>query len=231
MAKIRMGVMVGQASGSLGSTVFSHGRYGAYVRLRSVPTKATSNYAQQAKAFLAASSAAWQAYTTAQQLAWQTWAQGHPITDALGDQQVLSGHAAAVMLNTRLRHIAGTPITDPPTAVPPPALLTLTGSYDIGVGNFEAAFTATPLAATHQLQLRAAVVGSAGIHYVKNLLKLTETSAAAQASPLATIDVNIEARFGTLQVGNKVTIYANVIDNATGLISAPLIDSGIVVST
>lgn len=230
MAKFRPGIAVGQISGSVAGNTFAHNRYGMYIRNRAVPTKATSNYAQNIKAYLAASSQQWQGLTAAQQQAWKTWAQGNPITDVLGEQQVLSGHAACVMLNTRLRQIPDTPIDVPPTLDPPNALLTLTPTFDIGAGNFELAFTATPLGANERLQVRAAVVGSAGITYVKNLLKLVQTSAAAQASPLD-IETATATRFGTLQVGDYVHIYANVIDDSTGLVSPPLIASGIITTS
>jgi hypothetical protein len=74
------------------------------------------------------------------------------------------------------------------------------------------------------------VVDSAGINYVQNLRKLVKVSSKNQATGLDT-QADIEARFGTLSVGQKVTIDAAAFDSTTGLLSTPLRVVGTVVST
>lgn len=230
MAKFTPGAMTGRISGSLGSTVFSHNRNGPYMRTRSVPVKATTNPATDAKARLATYSSAWAALTAAQQEAWRQFAQSVPVIDTLGQPQIMTGHQAYVGLNTRLQLAGDTALSLPPTGVGPTALTTLSLAADIGAGAFEITFAATPLGAGVRLWSRVAVVTSAGVQYIQNLLKLVDVSAAAQATGLD-IQTEIEARFGTLQVGAVIHLLCSTFDGATGLLSAPLRTSAVVTTT
>ncbi len=230
MAKIILGPMVGAASGSVGATTFSHNRYGTYTRRRAIPVKSTTTPATNAKARFTSRSQAWQGLTSGQRLAWKEWALDHPITDTLGQQQTLQPNAAYIMLNARLEALALTPITDPPVAAPPAGLLTLVADADIGAGSVELVFTATPLGATEYLSIKAAIVSSAGILYVENLLRQIGASAAAATSPFD-YQTLIEARFGTLIVGQTVHVEVLIIDSATGLISGALKSTVVVDST
>jgi len=228
--KFTPGPMIGQASGSVGGQTFSHNRFGAYVRTRAIPTRSTTTEAENAKAILAAQSQAWGGLTDAQRAAWKSWADTHPVTDSLGNAQVLTGAQAYVQINARLDRAGETLLSLPPIASPPAALETLTGTWDIGAGDFEVTFTPTPLAAGIRLWSQAAVVASAGITYIENLLKQVDIQAAATASPVD-LQSAIEARFGALQVGNVVTIRCSTFDSASGLLSQPLTVRGTVVST
>lgn len=230
MAKIRMGVMVGQASGSLGSTVFSRNRYGAYTRLRAKPVAVTSSYAEDQKAILSYASKIWGGLTAEQQQAWRTWAEVNPITDRLGDKQVLDGHTACTRLNANILTAAGTPISIPPIAAAPSGLTSASGEFDIGAGDVAITFAPTPLGAGIKLQVWAAVVDNPGINYVKNRYKLIVTSAANAASPLD-IEAALAARFGTLQVDQRVFINLIKVDTATGLLSSPYPLQGTIEST
>lgn len=231
MAKIRLGVIVGEASGSLGSTVFSHSRYGSYVRLRAVPTRVTTPAAEQAKARLSGASKLWGQLTNSERLAWTTWSQTNPFTDRLGDKRILSGQAAVTRLNVNIVNCGGTPITEPPATSAPGGVLSVTATYDIGAGNFSLAFTPTPLGTNDHLYVWAAVVNSPGVTYVQNLFKLVRVGAAATASPVSTIQADIEARFGPLAVGQQVFYQLQVVDGTTGLVSGKFPTSGTVVST
>ncbi len=124
----------------------------------------------------------------------------------------------------------GTAITDPPAAAAPNGLLTLVLNTDIGTGTFDVAFTATPLAADDMLQVWATVQNSAGKNYVENLMRLIVNSTAAQASPLD-IETELAAKFGTLQVGQKVTVKVAVFDSVTGLLSNFLRADSLIIDT
>lgn len=230
MAKIKLGPMVGQASGSIAATTFSHNRYGAYVRNRAIPIKSTTSYAQASKARLTEASQAWASLTDAQRLAWKNWALANPITDVLGEKQELDGHAAYVQLNTRMLAAGLTKLTAPPLVAAPAPLTTLTGSWDIGAGTFALAFTPTPLGASKSVWLMGAVVNNPAINYVKNLLRLITVSSANQTTGWDTQSV-LEARLGAVSVGQKVIYFASVFDRTTGLLSAPLRVEGTIVTT
>jgi len=230
MALIKYGSLAGAISGALGNDVFSHNRYGPYVRNRVVPTKVVNEYTLGARGILIDASQAWGALTDAQMLAWRTWADSNPITNRLGDKQILTPHAAFVQCNARILVGAGTKIDVPPAEGAPPALLTMVTTFDIGLAGTEVAYTVTPLGAGHCLYVQAAVLSNPGQRYYRNKLKLVDVTAAAAASPYDWLAA-VETRFGTLAVGNRVVIMCAVLDNTTGLLSAPYVDEGVVVET
>jgi len=230
MALITPGPLAGQISGRIGSAVFSHNRGGPYVRNGTIPTLVTSEAAINAKGRLSAQSQAWDNLTIAQRLAWLEWARSNPVTNRLGSQVTIAGNAAFVGINTRLALAGDTLLTDPPIADPPLALVSLTPTLDIGAGNFELAYTATPLVAAIKLWVRLVVLNNPAVNYVENLLRTLVVSAAAQASPLD-IEAATVARFGTLSVGQKVVARVHTFDTATGLLSAPIQAEGLIVTT
>lgn len=230
MALVKLGPMVGQASGRLGAIVFARNRYGAYSRNGSIPITSTTPYALEAKARMTAASQAWQNLDPADKLAWNAWAQSNPTTNKLGDSIILTGAAAYIGIACRLA-VAGEAALDTPPIAPAPAPLTsLTLSADIGIGTFDLAYTATPLGATEKLWVLACSTDSKGINFVANMLRFVGLSAAAQASPFD-IQTEIETRFGSLAVGQVVHVSVYVFDTATGQLSAPLRNSAEVVET
>lgn len=230
MAKYTPGPTVASVSGSIGGTVYSRNRYGQYMRFRAKPVVSTTDYANVAKANFAAAAEGWPSLTAAQRAAWETWAQTNPVPNSLGIPQVLAGNAAYVQLNARLIRAGDTVISVPPLAEAPAALLTLVADGDIGAGDVDLTFTATPLAATERLWVWAAVVDNPSRNYVRNLLKLIAITAAAQASPYD-YETAIVTRFGTLQVGQKIVIEAQVQSTASGLLSTRRQSSVIVTTT
>lgn len=230
MAKIKYGAMVAEASGSVGGVVFSHNRYGTYTRRRAIPTKSLSPAALAAKGLLASISQAWAGLTEPVRLQWRTWAATNPVTDALGDSQVLTGHAAFCMLNCRLVGAGSSVISSPPVISAPNGLTGFAGTFDIGTGDFEVTWTNTPLGAGVKVEIWAAVVSEPGISFVENLYKRVMLSTAPGTSPVDSLSA-IEARFGTLIVGQQVFIKARAFDTATGLVSGYSVAHGLVINT
>lgn len=224
MAKFIPGTLASALSGSLGGKVFSHNRYGAYIRDRVIPTKIVNAYTTEIRAILTGVSQAWRALDADQQAAWQNWAQEHPIVDRLGQRQVLQGNAAYIMLNSRIVRCGLAGIDVPPVAQAPVPLTTITVTAAVAAPACEVAYTATPLGATEYLWVFAAVTDSPARKYVQNLLKLVHVSAAAAASP-ADILAELETRFGSLAIGQTVYVQGMVVDGATGLGSVRQVDS------
>ena len=104
------------------------------------------------------------------------------------------------------------------------------GQRPDGTSLFDITYTATPLAAAVELWILAAVVNSAGITYVRNLLRFIGVSAAAQASPLD-IQTLVEDKFGTLIVGQTLHVRVSTYDTATGLLSVGLEDSVVITTS
>lgn len=221
MAIITPGPMVAAISGSIGGTVFSRNKGGAYTRNRAIPVDPNTNAQQNARSIMATQSAAFSDLTAAQRAAWENWAIQNKVTNALGNQIQLSGHQAYVQINARLAHDAQSVLDDPPIANAPDGLVTVVQDGDIGIGDFDLEFTVSPLGATEKLWLQAAVVNSAGISYVRNLFRFIGTSAAAETTPFDNESL-VVARFGTLIVGQTVHMRASVFDTDTGLLSVGL---------
>lgn len=108
------------SSGSIADRTHSHNRAGQYTRNRRSPVQPIGS---GRRAFIrgsfGASSAAWASLTSVQQEAWISFAADHPITDALGQSVVLTGHQMFVAVGTNLLNV-GSPL---PTV--PPSTLTL----------------------------------------------------------------------------------------------------------
>lgn len=220
MAKIMYGSLAGAISGSLGNDVFSHNKGGAYVRRRVIPTKVENTYTTEVRNNLTACSRAWGALTSDQQAAWNTYAQSHPITDRLGQKQVLFGAAAYTQINARILRAGDTVISLPPAVVAPVPLLTFSGAATAAAQDCVLTYTGTPLAATERLWLQAALLINPGQNYFKNLLKLVVVSDLAQATGLD-VGPEINDRFGTWAVGNRIILMGAVYESTTGLLSGP----------
>jgi len=218
--KIMLGTVAGAASGSMGNLTVSRNRGGYYIRMRVIPTKVMNQYTVAVQDAMATCSRAWGALTAGQQMAWNTWANANPVVDVLGQKQALFGNAAYCMLNTRLIQAGNAAIAVPPVIAAPEALLTLSAVAAAGAETCVLTFTATPLAANHQLWVQAALLVNPGVNYFKNLLKLVKVSAAAQATDLD-IGPELTARFGIWAEGHRLVIKAAVFDDETGLLSGP----------
>lgn len=211
-------------SGSYGSMTFSRNRYGLYVRSRVVPTNPGTSYQQNVRAQLVYVSQQWQQLDPDDQADWATWAENNPIIDSLGQQQVLSGHAAYVMINTRLR-LRGDALIDEPPLNPAPEPLTAL-SIDAAMTPSPAAdlgFSTSPVGANDYLEVYAAKVNSPGISYVKNKYRLLSYNKAA-TSPLSIL-TELEARLGTISTGEIIHVKA-LISSAEGVPSEALVAHG-----
>ncbi len=229
MAKFTPGVAVASVSGSIGGTVFSRNRGGAYMRNRSIPVDPATSFQLNRRADLATLSQNWQGLVAAERQGWESWASQNPRVDALGQSFTMSGAQAYVSLNARIRADGGTLQTSPPIIPAPDAFTTLDLETDIGLGDFEINFTPA-LASGDKISLWAAIVNSPGITYVENLYRHIGMSPADQASPYD-IESIVAARLGTLVVGQTVHVKAGAYDVETGLQSPLLKVSSVIVTT
>ena len=230
MAIFTPGPVVAAASGSVGGTTYSHNRGGPYMRTRAIPVNPKSATQTAQRSYIASASAHWRDLTSASVLAWVTWAQLHPVMNALGNSVTLSGHQAFVQLNTRMLHDGQSPLDVPPIDVLPQSVLSLSLTADIGAGSVEATWTPTPLAATERMIFYTAVVDSLGIKNVNSLYKYTARSALAAASPMD-LEAQIQSYWGTLRVGQRIFLRAHIFDTVSALVSPPLSTSTAVSTT
>ena len=227
MAIITPGPLAAAVSGSIGGTTFSHNRGGPYVRNRSIPTDPNTQSQQNVRSILATQSASWADQTDAIRAAFGNWAVQNPVINALGRSILLSGQQAFVQLNSRLALNGDTLLTAPPIINAPDGLETLVLDADIGVGDVDLTFTATPTGANVKLWILAAVINSAGVKYVRNRLRFIGVSGLAEASPFV-IQTLVEDKFGVLVNGQTLHVRVATFDQTTGLLSVGLEDSFVV---
>ena len=220
MAKIMFGSLAGALSGALGNDVFSRGRHGAYIRRRVIPTSVLNTNTLKVKNVLTVVSRLWSLLQPAEQQAWQTWANSHPITDRLGQKQTLFGAGAFNEINCRLLLAGDTVITLPPAAAPPAPLLTLSAVMDASAHSCVIAFTPTPLGANNRLWINVALLNSPGANYMEGAFKLVNVSS-KNAATAYVAGGYVEARFGSLIATEKYVVRCQVFDSTTGLLSAP----------
>jgi hypothetical protein len=230
MAKLRLGALAGSVSGSIGCWTFTHNRYGAVARLRSKPVTVDNSVTQGVRNIMSRLSRAWGNLDPAEQLAWKTWASVNPITDPLGDKQVLQPNDAYIQCNARiLAGEAPTAVIDTPgTAVAPNSFTTCTATYTIAGNLIQLNWTPDPLPATCKVWVQAALVNRPGMVYVKNQMRFIRSTDLIPASPTG-LNAKLEAVFGTLTAGLTLHWRAYVFDSATGLLSAPVSGSGLLV--
>jgi hypothetical protein len=215
MAKIILGSTVAQVSGSISGTVYSHNRYGAYIRNRSKPIVATSEKAMNQKGIFGAMSRLWSGLTEAQKTAWKTYADNHPVTDSLGVSQTLSSQAWFQKCNVALSAWGFSPILDPPSAAAPSTSPLVTPTYTATPEALKVTPTGT-LSASEALVLYVAKKASAGVTYVQNQLKSIGVSSLHLATAW-TITTEYETTIGTITLGDNIVFEARVLDSTTGL--------------
>jgi hypothetical protein len=230
MARITPGSLAGQLSGSIGNTTFSRNRYGAYARVRAIPVQPDTQYQVTQRGILSNASRKWNDLTAEQRLAWEAWAQTNPIVDRLGVSQILQANAAYVQLTCNCLQIAAVPPAVPPVIPPPLPLTSLSLTADIGAGDVAITYAATPVPANVRLLVRGCVLAGGNINFIKNRLRTITSLDPAAASPQS-IQIPLEARFGTLVVGHKVYVYCAMLSQVNGQLSVPLRAVATVVST
>lgn len=89
---IKFGDIVGQASGSLRSNTYSHNRFGAYVRNRTIPVNPQSARQTTVRTVLAGLTQAWgNELTQIQRDQWSLYGDNVPVINRLGDSVTLTG--------------------------------------------------------------------------------------------------------------------------------------------
>ena len=217
--KVKLGPIVGQASGSIGALTMSHNRYGVYGRQRSIPVQPDTLKQQNARTRFGGLSADWASLLSQDRLSWKIWAQNNPVVDVLGDKRVLTAAAAYVAMNCRL-NLIGEPTSDTPPTVPsPPALTSCSIVVSKASNNALVTFAPTPLGTNNGIFVRACkpVVGT--INYVKNLMRFAACGGKNQTSDYSV--ANLDGILGTLTIGEWCVFWVHVLDEVNGAISPP----------
>jgi len=221
MAKIKLGALAGEVSGSIGCYTFSHNRGGPYVRLRNIPDSYMTPYAMAAKSRMALVSGNWKNLTVPIRASWSSWASANPVTDTLGERRPLTGSQAYCMLAARVHYAAGTLLSLPPGVPGPNALISASITAVSGTGLAPLVFATSPTGANIGIWVTGCYVDNASKLFVKKDLRLIKCTAGAATTPVA-LGADIISRLGSLVAGRNLVLQLACIDVTTGLISMPL---------
>lgn len=201
-------------SGSQAGTTSSRNRFGQYQRSRATPVNPNSPQQQAARNRLTAFSIAWRGLTDVQRESWESYALNHPFNDNLGQQIFLTGHQTYIGINSALSAAGLAAVTTPDLTAPPagPAL----GAVTTTVAGFSVAFGTNPVPANEAYVFEASPPLSAGRSFNSDF-RVVKVRAAAAVNTLVKADM--EAKFGTLAVGQKFFLRASVV-TSTGLRSS-----------
>lgn len=117
MAKIKFGMMMTDARGKLGGQVFSKNRGGAFVRTKVSPTNPQTENQLSARSRLAAGSTGWSALTEERRAQWNAAVESYKKTDIFGDLRTPSGKNLFTGLNSNLRLVNVTVLTEPKSPI------------------------------------------------------------------------------------------------------------------
>lgn len=218
--KYAPGLMVGQLSGSTGSTVASHNKFGSYFRSRTIPVNPNSSAQQGVRNTFAAISQEWRNLTQLERDAWIAAALSITLYDPLGVAYNPTGAQYFMSINQGVKLYSPTAAfsTAPPAPAPPTAPATLTPT--ITTSGESLAFTASPLGAGVKMVVEATRSISPGRKFIgRSEYKQVYVSSAAATSPL-NIAGGYEAVFGAPIVGLNVAVRAFTL-LADGQRSAP----------
>jgi hypothetical protein len=92
--------IVGSLSGKLAGTVYSHNRWGGYIRQLVMPTQPRTSHQQNQRGRIAACAEEWSQLSVPQQLGWNSYATLIVRNDRLGQPLSYNGFTAFVLVNS-----------------------------------------------------------------------------------------------------------------------------------
>lgn len=226
--KVKFGGGVAEARGSIAGTTFSRNKGGSYARQRVTPVNPQSTYQQAQRARVSLLATEWsQTLDQTERDGWKVFADNFPLTDVFGDSLVLSGAQAFTRINCRLLAAGQSSLTTAPSDQDVTDLTSASCAVDLTAGTATITFAPTPVGASDHIQVFATPGISPGISFVKNKLRLIETSSAAQATGFD-FTTAYEARFGALPtVGMKMGVRVRTIRSTNGACDASLVADAI----
>ena len=219
MAKVTAGPLAGMISGKVGNVVFSRGKYGPYIRIRTIPTLVQNDYTNGVRGRLGTLAGLWSVLDPELKFAWRTYAATHPIVDRLGEERVLQPSAVYIALNARILQAGGTRIDLPPIASAPAGVTPVEVIAISAPATFEVVWQEELLSAEQCIAIWVAIYELPGRQYYRNLLKLVYVGPPGNAT-YHDCPTEVADRYGVLIDGYTVKCELEVWDNTTGLVSS-----------
>lgn len=207
-------------SGSIAGTTHSHNRAGQYTRNRRAPVQPVGT---GRRAFIrskfGAASTHWSTLTAAQQAAWTTFADSHPVTDRLGQSIKLTGHQMAVAVWTQLQNCGQAITAAPPvstgTVAPIVTVFTAVASTGVVTITMTASGTAADFILVAFARPQSSGRSSVSAFWQADALPGNSVGNATEGS-------KVVAQFGALVVGQRLFLKLTPV-NQYGWTGTPLI--------
>lgn len=212
-------------SGSQAQTTASHNRAGQYLRSRRSPVQPVGTGRKAiVKANFSAASKAWSALSPANQASWNSYAAGHPITDALGQSITLTGHQSFVGIASQLLNCGSILPTAVPvsSAVTAPVVTVFTMTH-LGVMTLTLGATGS---ASDFILVSFSAPQSAGVTFCKTFWQMMHLP--ANSAGAATYGAAYIVQFGTVPAGSKIFLQITPV-NQYGVSGTPVQQVAVVV--
>lgn len=208
-------------SGKIAGTVFtSGGQQGAFARVWAKPRNRRTVGQTFVRGLLSGISSSWRTLTGAQVDAWNaSAADDNPNSlrrNVFGDIRRLSGSQLFQRVNNIVQIIGGSVYSDPPNAAATDQIIGMSGaasaggtSFDLQIDTYTGA-TSVP-ANTTVVVYATAQKGSGRSYFGKSQYRLLATYPAATAINPLDIYADYVAKFGLLNVGSRIGVYAHFV--------------------
>ncbi len=212
MPKVKNPLMSQEARGGIGGFVYNTWRGISYVKTNTSPTGQGTALRLLAQSLMTSVSKLWKGLTDAQRAAWSQFGTDHPVTDWTGSPKRLTGMNWFCKCNILLKKIGQPTVSAAPTiaAPSPPTGLNLT----YGTNAVWASWTG-PLYSTQSIMFNATPSQSAGIEGKLEQSSYASYCTCSTSNPVAIVST---------PPAGRVTVFAKVIDHATGLPSPYISD-------
>jgi hypothetical protein len=215
MAKFTPGAIVSEIRNKIAATVFTRNASGAAIRNRITPINRRSNLQSSRRQRLGALASGWRDLSQNQRDSFNAAAANFPRQDNLGQTIIPTGEQLYIELNANLLLIGQSQITSAPAPVAFDAIAA-TGLTAEDDDTLSLAFTPT-VPAGFTLVVRGTRQVSPGKNFFgKSDYRFVQTIAAAATSPQS-VSAAYVALFGSLVLGQKLSLEIFLIHNASGI--------------
>ena len=210
-------------SGSQAGTTSSHNRAGQYTRSRRTPTNSPTARRTVIRTAMGAASSGWSALTEDQRQQWDSAADSHPVTDALGQTIKLTGHQLFVSVAVQLQNCGQALPTVPPSTFAVGSASAASGTFGLVAGLVLTTLTSGTASDFNLIAFSKPM--PAGRSYCGRFSQYAHQ--AANSAGLTVTTAAYGAVFGSPVVGQKVFVRVTPV-NQYGVTGVPRIFSMVV---
>lgn len=204
------------ARGKLGGHVFTKARNGATIRTKVTPANPTTAAQVAARLAFSEISSHWRVLPEAARVAWNNAVSEFSRTNIFGDTYLPSGKNLFVQLNSNLRNVGQVELTLPPPPQEMQGLILSYAALDTAAEKLLLAYAGPEPGAGYSKVIEATRPFSAGkYNFSGSYAKIYSWDAAAEPSSIQAYQDYV-AKYGSPNVGTKISFRSSVINNVSG---------------